>query len=58
MKLLHRGAYQRWAPKHPHKPVSQALGPRTLNRQHWRKAASLDRHPPTGYDRAMFRGAV
>lgn len=43
MRLLHRGAAQRWAPKHPHKPTSQALGARMLNRQHWRAPASLER---------------
>lgn len=47
MRRFHRGALQRQAPKRPHKPSSQALGARMLERQHWRKAASLERQTIT-----------
>jgi hypothetical protein len=63
MTRLPRLAVQRWAPKHPHKPASQALGPRMLHRQHWRKADSLDRQQrrETRANRAavpLFRSAA
>jgi hypothetical protein len=36
-------AQQRQPPKRPHKPSSQAIGARMIGREHWRKAASLER---------------
>lgn len=44
---MKKRALPRRVPTRPHKPSSQALGVRSLVRQHWRKPASLERRPVT-----------
>jgi hypothetical protein len=58
MRGFRKGALQRQAPKHPHKPSSQALGARTLWRQHWRKAASLERQKYRREESGTFTGIM
>jgi hypothetical protein len=58
MRDLKRGAAQRWPAKHPHKPSSQALGARTLNRQHWRAPESLQRQKYRREEAGTFTGVM